>query len=139
MVGLNRTNQAAPACWLACSNFLYLCSAYRKLYRSLLYCIFCCFFFCSSFTAFIPLFCLSSCWMVWSRSLQGRALTCWRLKQLPRQEVQRALHICFDIGVKGKEAPILHFVLTNCHTLWFYCSGIFFHDFPFKLLLGNTP
>lgn len=154
-----RTERVKPGCssllamrfisqgWSTYSDSLYLCSACRKLYCSFLCCILLLvvvvvfsFVLPSLSSVLLPMgfFCLSSCWMVWSPNLQGNALTHLRLKQLPRQEVQRAVHVCFGTGLKWKEAPILHLVLTNCHTLWFYCSGIFFCYFPFNQPLGNT-
>lgn len=63
------------------------------------------FFLCPSFTVFSPLTyglfkCLSSCWIVLSLSLQGKILIYLMLKQLPRQELQRTVHVCFGTVVK---------------------------------------
>lgn len=64
------------------------------------------FFLCPSFTVFSPLtyglffFFLSSCWMVLSPCLQGKILIHLKLKQLPRQDLQRTVHVCFGTVVK---------------------------------------
>lgn len=68
--------------------------------------------------------------MVWSSNLQGRALTHLSLEQLPRQELQRAIHICFDMGVKWKEAPVLHLVFTKLP----YFVVLLFRDFFFLVI-----
>lgn len=75
----------------------------------------------------------------------GRALFHLRLKCCQGKQQQQVFHVCFDTGEKWKEAPVLHLVLTNCHTLWFYCSLVCcfvlflkYIYFPFDVLRNTS-
>lgn len=94
--------------WSMYLNSLYLCSAYRKLYPSFFCCSTCqwwlifplSFLHCLQSSYLWAFFCLSPCWMVLSPSLQGKVLIHLKLKQLPRQDLQRTVHVCFGTVVK---------------------------------------
>lgn len=128
------------------SNSLYLCAAYRKLYCTLL----CCILFVGWLVFLLSfLHCLhSSClWAFfvyplarWSGhpTFREEHWPTWAWSGCPGRSYRELFTFVLIWGWNGRKPLFCILFSQNCHTLWFFCSGIFFGDFPFNCF-WETP